>query len=41
MERQKIKELVSILMESSLYFDFTVKERLELIRRLISRVNWC
>jgi hypothetical protein len=41
MERQKIKEIVSILMESSIYFEYPLKQRLEIIRGLISRVNWC
>ncbi len=40
MEHQKVKEIISILMESSLYFDFSPEERLKLVRKLISQVNW-
>ncbi|MBI5212358.1 MAG: hypothetical protein HY957_03170 [Nitrospirae bacterium] len=40
MEHQKVKEIISILMESSLYFDFSPEERLKLVRRLIAQVNW-
>jgi len=39
MDREKVKEIVSILMESPLYFDLTLIERMELIRRLISMVH--
>ncbi|HEX8949498.1 MAG TPA: hypothetical protein VF790_11080 [Dissulfurispiraceae bacterium] len=39
MERQKIQEIISILMESSLYFSLPVHERLELIRGLAPRVQ--
>lgn len=40
MERQKIKEIISILMESSLYFKLSLHERLELVRGLVAKVNW-
>ena len=39
MEREKVKELVSILMESPLYFDLSLDERIELIRKLIPMIN--
>ncbi len=41
MDRQKIKEIISILMESSLYFDLPLKERWAAIKHLMPRVNWC
>jgi hypothetical protein len=41
MERQKIREIISILMESALYFNCPVKQRLKIIRGLISRVSLC
>jgi hypothetical protein len=37
MERQKIKEIISILMESALYFDFSPQERLEIVKGLLLR----
>jgi hypothetical protein len=40
MDREKVKEIVSILMESPLYFDLPLIERMELIRRLISMVHF-
>lgn len=36
MNTQRMKELVRILMESSLYFELTLYERRELIHRLLS-----
>ncbi len=36
MLRHRMKELVRILMESSLYFDLTLIERRDLIKRLLS-----
>ena len=36
MIKHKIKDLVRILMESSLYFDLTLIERRDLIKRLLS-----
>ncbi|MBI3592093.1 MAG: hypothetical protein HY099_01155 [Nitrospirae bacterium] len=41
MEKQKAKEIVSILMESSLYFSFSVNERLEIIKKLTGKVDLC
>ncbi len=41
MERQRIREIISILMESSLYFKLSPRERLEIIRGLMVKVNWC
>ena len=35
MNTERIKELVRILMESSLYFELTLCERRELINRLL------
>jgi hypothetical protein len=40
MQRQRIQEIVSILMESCLYFDMPVGDRLNLIRGLAARVSW-
>jgi len=40
MERQRIKEIISILMESALYFDFSPEERLEIVKRLVLKANW-
>jgi hypothetical protein len=40
MERQKIKEIISILMESALYFDFSPQERLEIVKGLVLKANW-
>jgi hypothetical protein len=40
MDREKVKEIVSILMESPLYFDLSLIERMELIRRLVSMVHF-
>ena len=40
MDRQKrTREIVSILMESSMYFNCPLKERLELIHVLVSRFD--
>jgi hypothetical protein len=39
MEIEKVKELVSILMESPLYFDLSLGERMELIRSLIPMIH--
>lgn len=39
MERQKIKQIISILMESSLYFGFSPQERLEIVKGLVTRVT--
>lgn len=39
MEKDKTKEIVSILMESSLYFSFPVKERLKIIKNLEQKVT--
>ncbi len=36
MNEARMKELVSILMESSLYFELTLRERRDLIHRLLS-----
>jgi hypothetical protein len=36
----KMKEIVSILMESTLYFDVPLDERREIVVRLIERINW-
>ncbi len=36
MDTKRMKELVRILMESSLYFELTLRERRELINRLLS-----
>ncbi len=41
MDRQIIKEIISILMESSLYFEISPQERLEIVKGLVSKVNWC
>ncbi len=38
MKTKKVKEIVSILMESTLYFELSLVERLELIRNLRQRV---
>jgi hypothetical protein len=38
--RDKMKEIVSILMESTLYFDIPLDERREIVVRLIKRINW-
>jgi hypothetical protein len=35
----KMKEIVSILMESELYFDFTIEERKQIIARLLARMS--
>jgi hypothetical protein len=40
MDRQKIKEIISILMESALYFDFSLQERLEIVKGLALKANW-
>jgi hypothetical protein len=39
MEREKVRELVSILMESPLYFDLSLDERMELIRNLMPMIH--
>jgi hypothetical protein len=36
---RKYREVVSILMESALYFDLPLKERLVLVRRLVVRME--
>jgi hypothetical protein len=36
MKTTRMKELIRILMESSLYFDLPLRERRDLIRRLMS-----
>ena len=36
MDAERMKELVGVLMESSLYFELTLCERLDLIHRLLS-----
>jgi hypothetical protein len=36
----KMKEIVSILMESTLYFDVPLDERRDIIVRLIERITW-
>jgi hypothetical protein len=38
MERQKMKEIISVLMESALYFDFSPQERLEIVKGIVLRV---
>jgi hypothetical protein len=38
--RDKMKEIVSILMESTLYFDVPLDERREIVVRLIERFHW-
>ena len=39
--RMRLKEIVSILMESELYFGFSLKERLALIQILEGKVRFC
>lgn len=39
MYRPEMKEVISILMESSLYFLLPVKERLELVQSFVHRVK--
>lgn len=41
MRRRDMQEMVSILMESSLYFDIPLRERLAFINDLAVRTNWC
>jgi|GEM_PF-2935995 hypothetical protein len=42
MERRKrIRELVSILMESNIYLYCPLQERYALINRLADRITWC
>jgi hypothetical protein len=41
MRRRNIQEMVSILMESSLYFDIPLRERFVFINELALRTNWC
>ena len=41
MDRQRIKEIISILMESSLYFSLPLRERLELVRGLVAKLDQC
>jgi len=38
--REKMKEIISILMESTLYFDIPLDERREIVVRLIERIHW-
>jgi len=38
--RDKMQEVVSILMESILYFDVPLDERREIVLRLMERINW-
>lgn len=38
--KDKMREIVSILMESTLYFDFPLEERRNIIVRLIQSMNW-
>jgi|APDOM4702015191_1054821.scaffolds.fasta_scaffold297825_2 hypothetical protein len=38
--RDKMKEIVSILMESTLYFDVPLDERREIVVSLIERIHW-
>lgn len=40
MERQKEREIVSILMESAIYFDFPLRERLLIVKGLVMKANW-
>jgi len=40
LDREKAKEIVSILMESPLYLDLPLIERMKLIRRSISMVQF-
>lgn len=39
MERQKIKEIISILMESSIYFHLSPQERLVVVKGLMERLS--
>ena len=39
MDRKKTSHVLSILMESDLYFDFTLMERLSLVKNIMSRLN--
>ena len=39
MDKEKVKEIISILMESPFYFDLSLIERVGLIRKLISLVH--
>jgi hypothetical protein len=39
MDRQSIKEVVSILMESSLYFGTSLRDRWELVQSLATRIK--
>ncbi|MDI6802104.1 MAG: hypothetical protein QMD01_08675 [Thermodesulfovibrionales bacterium] len=41
MERQKLREIISILMESSLYLELPLKERWIVIQTLAPKINWC
>jgi hypothetical protein len=38
--RDKMQEVVSILMESILYFDVPLDERREIVLRLMERITW-
>ena len=40
MDKEKVKEIVSILMDSPLYLDLPLIERIELIKRLNSMVHF-
>ena len=39
MDKEKVKEIISILMESPFYLDLSLFERAGLIRKLISLVH--
>lgn len=41
MKHREMQEMVSILMESSLYFDVPLHERLAFINELAARTHWC
>jgi hypothetical protein len=38
--KEKMREVVSILMESALYFDFPLEERKRIVLRLIEQLGW-
>lgn len=39
MDNKRAAEALSILMMSELYFDFTLLERLQLLKRVLARMN--
>lgn len=39
MKHERTSEVLSILMASELYFEFTLKERLALLKRVLERMN--